>query len=455
MKWWLYPIMGFTVVGSSATNGHADGGDGVVFSAPPPQRLHVSSDTTNYVLLPAVPQSRCRVHLAGEEVDVRVPQLFADESGVIPVQLTARTADTTVTSLDVDCVDHVGAATKHRVEITNGGATGPDVYRDRDAFARGWKARHPHWAVRPPLAPSHYGASPDILTQAGYRPRPDPARAPAAYKAWVESVSHPATVAPSVIIPNNDIVHQTNQLAARPSAVLNNIDNDHWSGVVATGDRYRYHIAEGQWTVPFVGNFRFGEWESTSFWVGIGGYPSSALMQTGTSQLVVPIGANWSLCGYYAWAEYAPAPENGLANFPVIPGYSIFAFVTASFNNNDQAVLTLEEFDASGNLYMVTVNFLDKPSGASFDARSVEWIAELPYSTLHPYALSNYGSVVFTNASYWDTGFSNDFHHFNDADAPGTLSWITMWNYYNGDKLSSPQQNGATGSFQCNWYNYN
>jgi Peptidase A4 family len=155
-----------------------------------------------------------------------------------------------------------------------------------------------------------------------------------------------------------------------------------WSGYAVNGSAGSITAAQGSWTVPAVACASAGTTYS-SFWVGIDGFQSSTVEQTGTDS-----DCSNGAASYYAWYEFYPNPSYK-ASMKVHPGDEMKATVSYS-----------------GGAFKVTLK--DVTTGASFSksakvsgaARSsAEFIAEAPsicrLFQCHLASLSNFGTVGF------------------------------------------------------------
>ncbi len=136
------------------------------------------------------------------------------------------------------------------------------------------------------------------------------------------------------------------------------VQSTNWSGVAVTGGAYTR--ATGSWVVPTVKVTTGNRYAAD--WVGIGGYGSGDLIQSGTSEEIVSGHAN-----YYAWTEILPAPESKIS-LAVRPGDSV----------------TVDVAEASLGSWTITVSnhttaqvFAKNLSYASTNS-SAEWIHEAP-----------------------------------------------------------------------------
>lgn len=173
-----------------------------------------------------------------------------------------------------------------------------------------------------------------------------------------------------------------------PSTSLN------WAGYAAYGQTFS--DVKGGWTQPGAncattaspthGHGKGGHkapYTAASFWVGLDGFDSSTVEQTGTDA-----DCNGSAASYYAWYELYPAAPVTLdpSAYPVHPGDSISAEVDAA-----TGTLTITDATASWT-YSTTQSF------AGDALSSAEWIAEAP-SHGRSLPLTDFGTVSFTGAS--------------------------------------------------------
>jgi len=158
-----------------------------------------------------------------------------------------------------------------------------------------------------------------------------------------------------------------------------------WSGYAVTGSTGSVTYASGSWTVPTVTG------HSTAYaacWVGIDGFSSDTVEQTGTLSQI-----SGGTPTYYAWYEFYPQESIVQINtVPVSPNDKISASVTYSTTPSNE----------------FTLNILDTTTGKSFSitetvaslkytpARSsAEWIVEAPSSNSGVLPLANFGTAFF------------------------------------------------------------
>lgn len=153
-----------------------------------------------------------------------------------------------------------------------------------------------------------------------------------------------------------------------------------WSGFAVTGPNGSVSDVKGSWIVPSV--TCSSKTTYSSYWVGIDGYSSSTVEQTGTDSDCSSGHGN-----YYAWYEFYPNPSVQISGFTVNPGDIVTAEVSYS-SSTGQFTTTItdgsQHFSTSGSV-----------SGAA--RSSAEWIVERPAlcrgfrCTLT--SLSNFGTV--------------------------------------------------------------
>jgi hypothetical protein len=86
-------------------------------------------------------------------------------------------------------------------------------------------------------------------------------------------------------------------------------DSTNWSGYAVTGSAFT--TAKASWIIPTVTCSKTPNTYS-SFWVGIDGWTSSTVEQTGTDS-----DCNGSRASYYAWYEFYPAGSVLISSVPV------------------------------------------------------------------------------------------------------------------------------------------
>lgn len=225
--------------------------------------------------------------------------------------------------------------------------------------------------------------------------------------------------------------------------VIDNVtveESTNWSGYAVTGSSFTKAL--GSWTVPTV-NCSTTPNTYSSFWVGIDGWTSSTVEQTGTDS-----DCDGTTPSYYAWYEFYPNPSYLISSVPVSPGNVISASVTYS---GSEFTITLTN-ETTGKSYSRSARV------RSAKRSSAEWIAEAPCCTnaggILP--LSDFGIVYFGD-DYTAVANTNDA---TDSSASGNIGAFgsniyesIMVNGSTGANEAVPSSLSADGtSFSVTWY---
>jgi hypothetical protein len=160
------------------------------------------------------------------------------------------------------------------------------------------------------------------------------------------------------------------------------VSSNNWSGYAVTGAAGSFTAAKGSWIVPAVTCTSGTQY--AAFWVGIDGYKSETVEQTGTDS-----DCSKGVPSYYAWYEFFPQPSFVVSSLTIQPGDRMSA-----------------EISYSGRKFTVTIT--DVTTGESFsktalvpsaERKSAEWVAEAPTSTTGIQPLSDFGTVLFGDDS--------------------------------------------------------
>jgi Peptidase A4 family len=177
----------------------------------------------------------------------------------------------------------------------------------------------------------------------------------------------------------------------------------------------------------------------SSFWVGLDGYSSSSVEQTGSSADCTSSGPS-----YYAWYEMYPSGETPLSTtqYHVNPGDTMTGTVSFNAGNNDYT-LTLAD-QQGGWKYSTAI------AQSGLARSSAEFIAEAPSDCnilyCDPLPLSNFGTATFFNSEAADgSGQLKPISGFGGNDAA-----IEM--VQNGTVLAQPGALSSTGNgFSVKW----
>jgi hypothetical protein len=209
--------------------------------------------------------------------------------------------------------------------------------------------------------------------------------------------SHPATTS---VRPGGLATHgfRPGGTMARPTGATHSLghagryqaESTNWSGYAVTGSNGAFTSVSASWTEPTAtctSSGRHGHRGSVSyaaFWVGLDGYSSSSVEQTGTDS-----DCSGTTPDYYGWYEMYPAAPVYFTN-TVKPGDSISASVT--FSGTETYTLVLKDV-TQGWTQTITKN------ETGLARSSAEVITEAPSSNSGVLPLSDFGTVNYTAAA--------------------------------------------------------
>ena len=151
----------------------------------------------------------------------------------------------------------------------------------------------------------------------------------------------------AVVLPAGLVSAATVAPAAAPMVLYHSVgatNSTNWAGYAVTGPVGSVTQVKGSWIEPKISGKCPSGFLYASFWVGIDGYSSSTVEQTGTDsdcQAGTPT--------YYAWYEFYPAGSVLISSMTISPGDVIKAEVSYA--------------KATG---LFTVSIKDKTTGQSF-----------------------------------------------------------------------------------------
>jgi hypothetical protein len=180
-------------------------------------------------------------------------------------------------------------------------------------------------------------------------------------------------------------IHLVGSAAAVPNArggIRHQAESTNWSGYAATTGTYT--SVSASWTEP-TGTCS-GSAKYSSFWVGLDGYSSGSVEQTGSE-----VDCSGSRPRYYAWYEMYPNPSVSYSN-TVRPGDHFNSSVTYTGNNHFNLFIQ----DTTQGWSHTTVGTL---AGAA--RSSAEVIVEAPCCTASGgiLPLANFGTVNITGST--------------------------------------------------------
>jgi len=204
-------------------------------------------------------------------------------------------------------------------------------------------------------------------------------------------------------------------------------ESTNWSGYAATGAKSAFSSVAASWTEPTASCSGSSNMYA-SFWVGLDGFTSNSVEQTGTDS-----DCAGSTPDYYGWYEMYPSAPVTFSN-TVRPGDSMSASVT--FSGTRTYTLVLKD-NTRGWTQTITKNH----SGLA--RSSAEVITEAPSSSSGVLPLADFGTVSYGSSSA------------NGASLGGqNPTEIIMINNSGADK-DSTSAIGSGGGFSNTWIRSN
>jgi hypothetical protein len=236
------------------------------------------------------------------------------------------------------------------------------------------------------------------------------------------------SVSPHNASPHNASPHNASphSVSAARSGTTRSVSNGsttstNWSGYVLAGGTGAFSSVSSSWTEPAASCSSSGT-QYAAFWVGLDGYNSDSVEQTGTDS-----DCSGGAADYYGWYEMYPADPVYFTN-PVAPGDSLSASVAVS---GTSYTLTLTD---STQGWTQTEN----ESGSYADS-SAEVITEAPASAQGPLPLADFGTIGYSASSANGASFS--------AQDPTSITMVAG----RGDQLDSTSAIDGSGGFSNTW----
>jgi hypothetical protein len=163
-------------------------------------------------------------------------------------------------------------------------------------------------------------------------------------------------------------------------------ESTNWSGYAVSGSNGQFSCVSASWKQP-TATCSSGSRRSetfSSFWVGLDGFASDSVEQTGTEA-----DCEGRTADYFGWYEMFPADPVNFSN-PVKPGDSFSASVT--FSGTETFTLVLTDH-TQGWTQDITQN------QTGLDRSSAEVITEAPSSESGVLPLADFGTVTYSGAT--------------------------------------------------------
>jgi hypothetical protein len=206
-----------------------------------------------------------------------------------------------------------------------------------------------------------------------------------------------------------------------------------WSGYAAYRTGVTFTDVKGEWIVPAT-TCTSSKKQYSSFWVGIDGYNSNSVEQTGTESDCTRTNGH----RYYAWYEMYPNPSVQIGSLTITPGDNMSAEV--SFANN-AFKLTIKDI-TTGKTFTIT------KSNSTAARTSAEWVAEAPSSISGVLPLANFGTANFRSASATGNGHTGVI-----SDSAWSNDEITMVVSHTDPTVKAQPSalNGTGNAFSVTW----
>jgi hypothetical protein len=169
------------------------------------------------------------------------------------------------------------------------------------------------------------------------------------------------------------------------------VQSTNWSGYAVTGGNGAFKSVSASWTEP-TGTCTSKKSSYSSFWVGLDGFNSNSVEQTGTD-----VDCSRHTPRYYGWYEMYPAFPVNFTN-TVRPGDKLSASVTFS----GTATFTLVLKDATQGWTQTITK-----TQAGLARSSAEVITEAPSSNSGVLPLADFGTVSYSVSAANGTSLGN------------------------------------------------
>jgi hypothetical protein len=211
----------------------------------------------------------------------------------------------------------------------------------------------------------------------------------------------------------------------RSIGTLKIADSSNWSGYAVTGTAFTQ--AKGSWIVPTVDCSAGGN-TSASFWVGIDGWVTRTVEQTGTDS-----DCDHGKPKYYAWYEFLPKAGMTIKSVPIAPGDRMSAEI--DYADPDFTVTTIDETTGAGFTIITQVPHAKRASA--------EWIAEMNGAHLSPFGIAAFG---LDNTGIDGTNAATDAAATSPISAFGNHVWQSVLVNRKGVPLASPSTLSSDGT---------
>jgi hypothetical protein len=218
--------------------------------------------------------------------------------------------------------------------------------------------------------------------------------------------------------------------------------NTIWAGYAVTGTDFTY--VQGSWIVTAVDCTKTPNTDSSE-WVGIDGWSSNTVEQTGTDA-----DCNGTTPFYYVWYEFYPLNTVVIRDVSIAAGDKFSASVTYEGSNEYLVAITNE---TTGQGFSKEVEFKGADGSGVPPRNSAEWIEEMDGNRLSDFGVDPFGTLF--------TGISTGVDEATDSSISGTItdfgsavqeSISTQTGSSSGKDTAVPSALAADGaSFKVTW----
>jgi hypothetical protein len=266
------------------------------------------------------------------------------------------------------------------------------------------------------------------LLRYGLPPRPSQQDSPLAFKMWqsrVEGAKHRIVPDLSQTNVRHSPINIDQQMITRIAGGITTSNN--WSGYAIIGPNGQFakwgSEITGTYIEPAPGCDSSQGDKHMSTWVGIDGYGSPDVLQTGTEiDLTCPTPfASPTNVVHYAWYEWFPAYSIQINNLAVRPGDRINVAVFTS--DGTHRFVSIE----NASTFQTLTLDMTPPSGTALVGNSVEWVVERPEINGVLTNLAYYGSIAMQSIYVWYPSPNGTPQANYPGSAPsGTIYTINM-----------------------------
>jgi hypothetical protein len=198
--------------------------------------------------------------------------------------------------------------------------------------------------------------------------------------------------------------------------------NTIWAGYAVTGTGFTK--VHGSWIVTAADCTKTPNGDSSE-WVGIDGWNSNTVEQTGTDA-----DCDGKTPYYYVWYEFYPLDTMVISDVSIAPGDKFSATVT--YDGADDYTVTITN-DTTGEYFTKEVKFKGADGSGEPPRNSAEWIMEMDGNELADFGVNSFGEYY--------TGVSGGTDEATDSS-----TWGPITDFGSAVQESITSKNGSKGS---------